>query len=214
MNELLEWSLKAWRNRHENGYFPRSEQHKNWKVYEELPDWLMQYAQPKPDDICVEIGCGYGEWMIPLSAHVAHITGFDIHTAPLVKGVQFAEERNLGDKLAFCIGSGQRIPHTANQFSLVYSISVFQHLPRAIVQNYLQETLRVLKPGGRCLHHFRNADNVGPFPTPAKDIGINHKGDFSCGWTAAEVHAAGEEAGLRAVQVIDIGLFLLMYGEK
>jgi ubiquinone/menaquinone biosynthesis C-methylase UbiE len=208
----VDWSLRSWKQRHENGYFPNSEQHRDWKVYDAPPNWLMEFGQPTLDDQALEIGCGYGEWMIPLSRHVGHIWGIDIHYSLLeVARNKFIEHGVSNAEID--LTEGLRIPFPDGDFSLVYSISVFQHIPRAIVRSYLQESARVLQPMGRMLHHFRNADNQGPYPELAKDIAYNHRGDFSVGWTAAEVKEAGDKTGLRC-RVIDIGLFLILIGEK
>lgn len=213
MSGVVDWSLRTWKDRHNKGYFPRSEEHANWLVYDAMLPWFIEFANPTITDTALEIGCGYGQWMIPLSKHVAHVSGFDIHPVPVAKAIEkFSEHQVFNASVG--LGFGDKIAYANDSFSLVYSISVFQHLPRLMVGSYLAETLRVLKQGGRCLHHFRNMNNVGPYPTPAKDIVIDHKGDFSCGWTAKEVADAAINAGLKNVNVIDIGLFLLLQATK
>lgn len=207
-----QWSLRTWKARHAAGYFPRSEQHAGWRVYDTPPEWLMDLGKPMRDDVVLEVGCGYGEWMIPLAPHVREVSGIDIHEEPIRKAGELFEQRGIRNAQV-SVTDGRGLPFPSESFSLVYSISVFQHLPRSIVQGYLHETTRVLRPGGRCLHHFRNADNIGPYPPLADDIVANHTGDFSVGWTAAEVERAGEEAGL-AVEIHDIGLFLVMAGAR
>lgn len=214
MAEAVEdWSLRTWQDRHRAGYFPRSVEHAEWKIYTEMPPWFLQHARPTKADSVVEVGCGYGEWMIPLAPHVGHVTGFDIHPSPVAMAIEkFAEHGVYNASVS--LGQGTQIAYPDNTFSLVYSISVFQHLPRPMVAAYLRETARVLRLGGRCLHHFRNMDNVGPYPRPADDIVVNHTGDFSCGWTVAEVEQAAAAAGLHNAQVTDIGLFLLLHAVR
>lgn len=207
-----EWSVRTWRERHDVGYFPRSEQHRDWKVFDAMPDWFMKVAQPKPDDVALEIGCGYGEWMIPLAQHVGEIHGIDIHQAPIEKAREYFKERLLNCYAT--LSDGRTIPFSKESFSLVYSISVFQHLPRSIVHGYLRESLRALRPGGRVVHHFRNADNIGPYPTPATDLGPGNVKEFSVGWTADQVTKAAEDACLSAAAVHDIGLFLILTARK
>jgi len=205
--EAIDWSLKSWKERHDNGYFPNSEQHMNWRVYASPPDWLIEHGKPTQNDDVLEIGCGYGEWMIPLSGMVKSVSGFDTHESPgSVANRKFSE---LGIKnCVWKLGEGTTVPFEDGSFSMVYSISVFQHLPRAIVRGYIKESARVLKKDGRCLHHFRNADNIGPYPKPADDISANHTGDFSVGWTEKEVREAMSEH-FNIVSVHDIGLFLI-----
>lgn len=208
-----EWSLRTWKERHETGgYFPNSTQHNGWRVYETPPPWFMQYCKPKPADTVLEIGCGYGEWMIPIAPMVAEICGCDIHPVLVeMSAKKFAEHGVCNARM--CMSDGTSLPFARESFSLVYSISVFQHLPREMVRGYIREAFRVTRPKGRAVLHFRNADNVGDFPTPASDITANHTGDFSCGWTAAEVLAAGREVWENCA-VVDIGLFLLLVARK
>lgn len=205
-----QWSLRSWAARHDAGYFPNSEQHRNWKVYDRVPEWLS--SRVNTSDTVLEIGCGYGEWMIPLAPHVASVTGIDIHNAPILKARELFRAAGLRNAEAY-LSSGTDIPYLRDSFAVVYSISVFQHLPRSIVKGYIAETNRVLVPGGLALHHFRNADNVGPFPPLAIDITVNHTGDFSVGWTAAQVREAGEQVGWQT-EVLDLGLFLVLVARK
>jgi len=207
-----EWSLRTWKERHDRGYFPNSKQHAGWKVFESLYDWFDTIAAPGPDDVALEIGAGYGEWMIPLSRRVRSVAGCDIHPDLPAKAVEKFREHGVKNAI-FTLCDGTTLPYTGRAFDLVYSISVFQHLPREIVRGYLRESDRVMKPDGRAVHHFRNADNVGPYPPLATDIEANHTGDFSCGWTADEVREAGEAVGWRC-EVHDIGLHLVLSGRK
>lgn len=212
LETATEWSLRTWKERHQTGYFPNSIQHKNWKVYPAPPVWFTEYCQPRKDDTVLEIGCGYGEWMIPIAPAVAEICGCDIHPLLVEMAAKKFAEHGVSNART-CMGDGTTLPFPAESFSLVYSISVFQHLPREMVCGYLHEAYRVTKPKGRAVLHFRNADNVGPYPTPAKDIEANHTGDFSCGWTADEVLAAGT-AAWEHCRVVDIGLHLLLVARK
>lgn len=208
-----EWSIRTWKARHDVGYFPNSEQHAGWKIYDAMPEWFYLIAQPKSGDVALEVGCGYGEWMIPLAPRVRSVDGVDIHEAPLAKARElFDQYRRLNCRVQR--SDGLTLPFLDGSFSLVYSISVFQHLPRSIVQGYLEETARVLAAGGRAVHHFRNADNVGPYPPLSTDIAANHTGDFSVGWTAAEVLAAAARAGLEDAAVTDVGLFLVLLARR
>ncbi len=99
----------------------------------------------------LEIGCGPGRLLRPMSAHFGEIHGVDISDEMVARA-----RRRLG-----------HIPHAhahvarnsnlemfcGESFDFVYSYAVFQHIPsREVVLGYLRETWRVLKPGGfmRC----------------------------------------------------------------
>ena len=99
----------------------------------------------------LEIGCGPGRLMQPLSRHFAEIHGIDISD----EMVRLARERLKGVPNA-------RVQHAPGSdlsmfedgcFDFVYSYAVFQHIPsREVVFGYLREARRVLKNGGvlRC----------------------------------------------------------------
>lgn len=195
-----DYAIDWWKKRHEapEGYFPNMDQHKNWKLYDALPCWFMDMASPDKNDIALEIGCGYGQWMAPLSKLVERVDGFDIHQTLVDK---FAEQMSEFPNAVMKVGDGKTIPFDGH-YTLIYSISVFQHMPREIVKGYIQEAAWSLSNGGRCVFHFRHADNDGPY---ANDIVVDHPGDWSVGWTEEEVRAACVESGLEVRRVVTGG---------
>ncbi len=95
----------------------------------------------------LEIGCGPGRLMRPMSRHFAEIHGVDVSD----EMIALARER-LSD-------TPNAHPHVTDGSSLgefpdawfdfVYSYAVFQHVPsRDIIAAYMRETCRVLKTGG------------------------------------------------------------------
>ncbi|MBM3794727.1 MAG: methyltransferase domain-containing protein [Acidobacteria bacterium] len=134
----------------------------------------------------VEIGCGPGRLMKPMSVHFGEIHGVDVSDEMVARAA-----RNLAS-----------IPHahvrpTPNSdlaafadasFDFIYSYAVFQHIPsRDVVSGYLAEAARVLKPGGliRC--------QLNGLPASAKTY------DTWAGVRIApgEVHAVAREHGLQ-----------------
>lgn len=99
----------------------------------------------------LEIGCGPGRLMVPLSRHFAEIHGVDVSD----EMVRLAEENLRGVPHAHAhatTGSGLS-RFESGSFDFVYSYAVFQHIPsREVVFGYLREARRVLKDGGilRC----------------------------------------------------------------
>jgi len=167
-----EWSLRTWRERIERGYFPNSEQHRDWRIYKEMPPWFDRLAQPMDKDIVLEIGAGYGQWMIPLAPRVRTIIGVDIH-------------ERLADKVA-------------EKF-----------------EEHVATTVRVLASGGRAVLQFRSPQHTEDgLSKPVADIGVNHTGDFSCGWTVDQIQDAAEVAGITAPSIHDLGLQTILVGGK
>ena len=102
-------------------------------------------------DAALEIGCGPGRLLRPMSRHFREIHGVDVSDAM----IQLARERLRGTPNAFphhSSGSDLKL-FPDEKFDYVYSYAVFQHIPSAdVVFNYLREARRVLKTGGvlRC----------------------------------------------------------------
>lgn len=114
--------------------------------------WLRPACREWPRGLkALEIGCGPGRLMRPLSSNFEEIHGIDISD----EMIRLAAEKLRGVENAY--------PHHTDKsdlsdfgdesFDFVYSYAVFQHIPsREVVLGYLAEARRVLKPGGifRC----------------------------------------------------------------
>jgi SAM-dependent methyltransferase len=102
-------------------------------------------------DAALEIGCGPGRLMRPLSRDFAEIHGVDVSDAM----IRLARERLRHTPNAFphhCSGSDLKL-FPDGKFDFVYSYAVFQHIPSSeVVFQYLREARRVMKTGGilRC----------------------------------------------------------------
>jgi SAM-dependent methyltransferase len=99
----------------------------------------------------LEIGCGPGRLMRPMSRHFREIHGVDISdemtrlASEQLKDIPHARVHLTPDSSLGMFSD--------DLFDFVYSYIVFQHIPdRDVVLNYLREAQRVLKPGGilRC----------------------------------------------------------------
>lgn len=102
-------------------------------------------------DAALEIGCGPGRLMRPLSRHFREIHGVDVSD----EMIRLARERLKNTPNAFPHhGTGSDLGMFPDEkFDFVYSYAVFQHIPsREVVFQYLREARRVLKTGGilRC----------------------------------------------------------------
>src|SRR5258707_518697 len=99
----------------------------------------------------LEIGCGPGRLMRPMSWNFGEIHGVDVSDEMIV----LATENLKNIPNAFPVHSdGTGLSNYPDEmFDYVYSYAVFQHIPSAdIVFSYLREARRVMKPGGivRC----------------------------------------------------------------
>ncbi len=116
-----------------------------------LRDLESQFPRLRERTAALEIGCGPGRLMRPMSRHFGEIHGVDVSD----EMIRLATERLRDVPNAHPHrGSGAGLEvFPDNHFDFVYSYAVFQHIPsREVVFRYLDEAHRVLKPGGvlRC----------------------------------------------------------------
>jgi ubiquinone/menaquinone biosynthesis C-methylase UbiE len=95
----------------------------------------------------LEIGCGPGRLLRPMSRHFAEIHGVDVSDAMIARAKD--KLRDIPNAQPHAIGGSDLKLFPDDHFDFVYSYAVFQHIPDpAVVFSYLRETIRVLKPGG------------------------------------------------------------------
>jgi SAM-dependent methyltransferase len=102
-------------------------------------------------EAALEIGCGPGRIMRPLSRHFSEIHGVDVSD----EMIRLARERLRHTPNAHPqVTTGSDLSMFPDEkFDFVYSYAVFQHIPsREVVFSYLRDARRVLKTGGilRC----------------------------------------------------------------
>ena len=104
----------------------------------------------------LEIGCNIGSLLNLLSkSGFTQITGIDIAT----DAIKYGKNKYPKLKNNLLISKGDMIPFKDNEFDVVLSFDLLEHMPN--VNNYLNEVHRVLKPNGIYL-----------FQTPNKIINI------------------------------------------
>ncbi|MGA2601814.1 MAG: methyltransferase domain-containing protein [Bryobacteraceae bacterium] len=95
----------------------------------------------------LEIGCGPGRLLKPLSRHFARIYGVDVSD----EMIRLAHERIKEIPNAHVEATnGATLSQFADEsLDFIYSYAVFQHIPsRDVVLSYMREAQRVLKTGG------------------------------------------------------------------
>ena len=105
----------------------------------------------------LEIGCGPGRLMLPLSEVFGRIAGVDVSG----EMIALARENLAAASNAVALqNTGADLSEFANEsIDFCYSYAVFQHIPdKEVVWSYLREACRVLKKGGSLLM----ADSIAP----------------------------------------------------
>lgn len=156
--------------------------------------WLQTFVKLTPDMVVLDIGCGYGrteQWMHP---HVRMIHGIDISEYIIkVSRRRFSRIRNV----SFHHNDGSSLSlFKPKMFDLIYSFTVFQHIPRPFFIQYLREMERVLKPGGLALFNLLSGVNY--------DVQECHYGtEWVIGYRREDAKQLVKNAGLHVQRIAE-----------
>jgi O-antigen chain-terminating methyltransferase len=130
---------------------PREEILERLQVY--LP-YLRETDGGKRGEPALDLGCGRGEWLELLSKEGWKVRGVDQNRPALEvcrkRGLDVTEE----DLFRFLGKAGD------GSTALVTAFHVVEHLPFEAVIRLLDETVRVLRPGGLAIFETPNPDNI------------------------------------------------------
>ena len=132
---------------------------------------LVDAGDLRPTERVLDIGCGHGRVAVHLTRFLDPGAGSYEGLDVMPKAIAWAQRRieaghpNFGFRLAplrheeYSKGAGgdadsYRFPYRDGEFDLAFAISLYTHLLAYEVANYLAETARVLRPGGRSAATF------------------------------------------------------------
>ncbi len=112
----------------------------------------------------LEIGCGLGRLLRPLSRHFHHIHGVDI-SDEMIRRSQH-NLRGIANVSLHHSPESNLAAFDAQSIDFVYSYAVFQHIPsKEVVFHYFAEVVRVLKPGGLFVFQINGLPDTGHSPS-------------------------------------------------
>lgn len=162
-------------------------------VGEHFREYFVSLGGLEPDHHVLDVGCGSGRMAYALKDWLTgSYEGFDIVPAavnwcrreitPRHPNFRFqiADIRSERYNPAGTYdAAGYRFPYADDSFDFAFLTSVFTHLPRAAVDNYLGELSRVLRPGGRCLAtYFLINDEAVRLMGGHGQFGVEHDGQL------------------------------------
>ena len=148
-----DWNERAREDAHYYAAFGRRDQDGNEffaaaaDLIRNLEDELKRFPQAIPPSArrALEIGCGPGRLMRPMSRHFGEIHGVDV-SDEMIAQARLNLHNIPNAQLHHTSGSDLSL-FPSDRFDFVYSYAVFQHIPSTeVVFSYLRETVRVLKP--------------------------------------------------------------------
>jgi SAM-dependent methyltransferase len=116
---------------------------------------------PFVSEAALDFGCGVGRVSQALARHFDAVYGVDISPQMIKTAVQLNQ---YGEKCRYSVNAEENLRiFDDGTFTFIYSIIVLQHIPSIMTRGYLQEFLRVLRPGGLLI-----------FQLPSKRTRVDH----------------------------------------
>jgi ubiquinone/menaquinone biosynthesis C-methylase UbiE len=158
--ELLEkmrqdWDARAAENAHyyvasgkqewaDEEFFRSGESHVREQILTDMIN-ICQARHPAEMRI-LEIGCGAGRVTRALATVFGRVVGVDVSGEMIARA---REARRDSANIEVCQNNGVDLSlFGGKEFDFAFSSIVFQHIPsKAVIENYVRETWRVLKPG-------------------------------------------------------------------
>jgi SAM-dependent methyltransferase len=161
-----------------------------------------------PAPAIVEIACGYGRWTQFLQAQCAQLAVVDLSEECIAACRRRFVER---DHIAYHVNDGRSLDMLADQSAdFVFSFDSLVHADAGVLESYVTQLRRILKPDGAAfLHH----SNLGEYPyyaavgrIPKLQAVLSRAGILERdvhwrdpGVTAAQVAAFAAAAGLQCI---------------
>jgi ubiquinone/menaquinone biosynthesis C-methylase UbiE/uncharacterized protein YbaR (Trm112 family) len=171
---------------------------------------LRRLMRWQPGDVALDNGCGTAKHAVWNAPYVARMVGSDPATL-------FADEAVA--RVALTKADSRALPFAEGSFDKAFAIDILEHFPIDVIDDYLAETARVLRPGGLMLafSNTREMSPIQPVINLSRRLGrlfvragvydfsreARRKSDhLKALETWEDVLAAFERAGLRPVQVV------------
>ncbi len=110
---------------------------------------VVDLAQPRVDELAVDVATGTGHTALAIAPHVRRVVGVDFTPEMLAEAVKLAASRGVANA-DWVLADAQAMPFADATFDL-YTVRAAPHHFLDIEQA-LRESARVLKPGGRACY--------------------------------------------------------------
>jgi len=125
---------------------------------------LVRMLGLRPGDIALDNGCGTAKFAAWNADKVGLMVGSDPATL-------FADA--AVEQVALTKADSRCLPFADNSFDKAFSLDVLEHFPRDVIDAYLAETARVLRPGGRFFVMSNTSDpsSLQPLTDASRKLG-------------------------------------------
>lgn len=107
---------------------------------------LQKLAETLGKARVLDLGCGFGTTAIYLAKNGFSVTAIDVSKKAIEIASGLAKKENV--KIDFVQCSAHDLPFTSGYFQLVVDIGCFHHLPKELMNDYVDSVRRVLAKNG------------------------------------------------------------------
>jgi uncharacterized protein YbaR (Trm112 family) len=116
-----------------------------------IPNWPFG-AVPLGSQISLDVGCGWGRWMVSAAQAGYLPVGMDVQVGRLAAAKRLLKQYGLH---GYVVAADLRsLPFRDDLFDSAFSYSTLQHANRQKCLQCIREISRVLRPGGSCCLEF------------------------------------------------------------
>src|SRR5215212_11050347 len=125
---------------------------------------LVRMLGLRPGDSALDNGCGTAKFAAWNADKVHLMVGSDPATL-------FADA--AVEQVALTKADSRCLPFADNSFDKAFSLDVLEHFPRDVIDGYLSETARVLRPGGRffIMSNTSDSSSLQPLTDASRKLG-------------------------------------------
>jgi SAM-dependent methyltransferase len=168
--------------------------------------WVQYHIESSMPEICngrapssmriLEIGCGAGRMTFTLAKMFGEVEAVDISAEMIA---QAREALRQCENVRLHVNNGVDLSVFPDaHFDFAFSAIVFQHIPsRAVVENYIKETWRVLRPGSLFRFQVQGCDIHENALNTWLGVGFNPREMRAiaqrCGFEIKEMHGEGTQ---------------------
>jgi ubiquinone/menaquinone biosynthesis C-methylase UbiE len=127
--------------------------HSNYRL-----NGIISIANPKKNDLVLDIGCGSGEIAIQCAKLGADVFGIDVSRDALKLSAEKSQLENV--KLNLLELDSSDLPFRDSLFDLIILADVIEHIDDKILNHLLKECFRLLKSEGRLIIHSEPTKNI------------------------------------------------------